>query len=163
MKSKNLITNILYFLMVLVVCVMLIGVVFAQDDPIQIVSTDVSSPINVATMIGQVLLAAIVVPGTAPIITTLTALLKRFVPASVMRSHTIAAALSAIIYVGFWLAVQFGLEAQFELGLESVYQIGALILGLVSARLVSHKIYDWSAQTKLPLLGYKRTEQNTSQ
>lgn len=136
--------------------------VLAQDSPpiptiIEPIELgNMTPPSDVATLTLDVLLAALLIPGTAPLVNLSVSIGKRLIPDTLASGSDLAAISTIVIYGGFWLALQLNMETEFETSLNLIYQIGTVILGIVSTRVVAHKAYKASAETEIPILGYKR-------
>lgn len=148
-----------------ILLILMVGIAIAQDDtPFQPIEVEqATSPLVLYNMVLDVIIAALVIPGAVPVVNVLTSIGKRFLPSKLISASTLAAGLTLISYLAFWIAVHFGLSTQFEFSLNTIYQLGTVVLGLVGTQQLAHKSYKWSVQTKTPILGYSQKPVETKE
>lgn len=160
--------NVEINVLIVLSAIILIGVLFAlglqvaaQDtSPVATVPDNVTSPSEVVNMLVASLIAITAIPGAAGATQVLTALIKRVLPDELLSADSLSNLLTVIMYAIFWGAVHLGLKTQFDIGIDLVYQIGTVVLGLIGTKQTAQLAYKWAYNNNVQILGYSRSPEN---
>lgn len=114
----------------------------------------------------EALIAAITaivnLPWAVPTVLMATAFLKRYIPTEILSARTLSLAVAVVVWVLFTVARKYGVgEDVFRNYMDTIYTIGAAILGLAGTTVGAGALYDTLNKHDLPLGGSRVNTQST--
>lgn len=174
LKRKGKIVRLRTFLMgLLIVAALLVSAfaVTAQDvtaEPTAVVA-DVPSepptpalppttetPEDILGIVMAALFGGAATIGGSLIVTSIVGILKMIIPASLVSGETLKNVTALVVWLGYSLAIKFGLGTQFQNVAAILAPILTSAIPLVGVLIGSAKLYLASREHKVPILGYQR-------
>lgn len=147
---------------VFVVAVLLLGVmsVLAQDTiptPSPVLPPNTESPESILRIVWASLLAGSATIGGSVLVTALVNLAKVIIPASVASGDTLKNVITVVVWIGYSLAIRFGIGEQFKGLADFLVPILVTATPLVGVLIGSAKLYLAARAHNTPIWGYQRT------
>ncbi len=153
----------------IVLAVLLLGVVSvsAQDVTAEPTITPVDTttpalppstetPEDILGIVWAALFGGAAAIGGSVLVTSIVGIAKMIIPGSVVSGDTLKNIVSVVVWLGYSLAIKFGLGTQFQNVAAILAPILTSALPLVGVLIGSAKLYLASKEHNVPILGYQR-------
>lgn len=117
---------------------------------------------NAANLLLSVLISTVLViasvPGTSVFVTTVTGLLKRFIPETI-SGGTISMAVNVVLWVAYTIGLHYAVftSDQFQNILNVLVTILTAIGGVGATQIVATRVYNQAVAQGVPVLGFQRS------
>lgn len=132
--------------------------VTVEPPPTTALPPSTETPADIAGIVLAALFAGAATIGGSVFVTAVVGVLKMVIPASTMSSDTIKNIVSVVTWIGYSLAIKFGLGTQFQGLATFLAPILVTATPLIGVLIGSSKLYLASRAAKVPILGYQRPQ-----
>lgn len=130
--------------------------VIPVEPPTPVLPPDTQSPGDILGIVLAALLAGSATVGGSIVVTAVVGVLKMLVPATLASSDTIKNIVSVVVWIGYSVAIKFGLGTQFQNVATFLVPILVTATPLIGVLIGSSKLYLASRAANVPIMGYKR-------
>lgn len=132
------------------------------EPPTPALPPTTESPEDILGVVLAALFGGAATIGGSFIVTSIVGVLKMIIPASVVSGDTLKNVTALVVWLGYSLAIQFGLGTQFQNVAAILAPILTSAIPLIGVLIGSAKLYLASKEHKVPILGYQRPGPSTT-